>query len=1110
MLRKGLIVLMWGGVDLLVFGLAVSAIILPLFAAAGANPPAQIATTILNRLLPLGGIDDARATVSDIRLDGAVIEDVSVGGGIALERIVLSYAPDIIATRTVDQVSVEGIRLAFGQDHAEPQATDDRDLPPADPLAWLARVLSAMDARRDLPVSVRRLDVWGIEADATTLRGTSVSINGGLTALDPFGLAPEVESSFAVSARDARGRVRAVASLKGSLETGDNGLAILTLGLDGGRGTIADAAVADLNATATMTLDLTGQAVPLVASVRVRGTGVTWRDQSWPEARMDLLLTEAGGSAGIMLGAREGVAVDLAATVDGPATERPVYAARWSADLTPLGELAALLPASASFVGEGEISGEISGRAEGRLPSALVPFDPDRWRHMDWRPATAQGEILAEGEFPSWEAVGDAPVLAGIKGGRTSARIGLSAARGVVALDLLPGSRVSAESMEAGPSIPASLSPLLSEDGAVLTPAEGGEPPRVTVSWSPARNVDVSGRFVVSVPAAEPLSVDLAAEFAERSSEASPTSEGWRLSVRELALNGLAVPVWDQPLIQASALAVSGEIEPDRMALSVTSAGTVTLDGSAIGPLSGPLSLAGRFTMAEERARFELDRLTVQPADGAVTCVEPVTIAQSPGQPAIRARILDAGLRLEESILQFSIPSCRLTVGDSGYALAVDTVTLRVGGSPDAADLLPLSLDMDIRNGRLSATGPVGLSADRINGAIEARLSDDGLRPRRVELVSGAVALSDRDLLRPPLRVALEMRPTGDGGPSGPLSLDMVVADAGARFGAEVTGTVAFADTVSADLFVDMPVIAVGADGTSLDMISPTLAALVAGGIGGRVDGRLSARGRILWPSGELEESEALTIRLEGGRFESEVAEISGASASLAFRSLQPPTSFPQQPFSVERAIVGVVLKELNGGMELTGDGGLLIPAVAAGFADGRLLGEAIAWRPGEPFSSVLAAEDLNVSVLVPLLDLKGLAATGRVSGRVPVTFSPELGFMVDQGVLEATDAGTVQYAPDQPPAGLADSGPQVSLMLQAIENFHYDRLMLSLDGRSGTGFSVGATLEGSNPDLYDGYPVELNATLSGQLDEILRNALRTYRIQETIGDRVQGLGLGG
>ena len=58
-------------------------------------------------------------------------------------------------------------------------------------------------------------------------------------------------------------------------------------------------------------------------------------------------------------------------------------------------------------------------------------------------------------------------------------------------------------------------------------------------------------------------------------------------------------------------------------------------------------------------------------------------------------------------------------------------------------------------------------------------------------------------------------------------------------------------------------------------------------------------------------------------------------------------------------------------------------------------------------------------------------------------------------------------------------------------------------DRQAGGEMTVTMHVSGSNPDFYDGYPVEFNLNVSGALDRVLRDSLAGYRIPETIQERL-------
>ena len=78
-----------------------------------------------------------------------------------------------------------------------------------------------------------------------------------------------------------------------------------------------------------------------------------------------------------------------------------------------------------------------------------------------------------------------------------------------------------------------------------------------------------------------------------------------------------------------------------------------------------------------------------------------------------------------------------------------------------------------------------------------------------------------------------------------------------------------------------------------------------------------------------------------------------------------------------------------------------------------------------------------------------------------------------------------------------------MKLALRALEDFRYDSLRMTLNRQLGGETLVTLHLKGRNPDLYDGYPIALNLTLSGALDRILQDSLSGYRVPDKIRQRM-------
>lgn len=151
----------------------------------------------------------------------------------------------------------------------------------------------------------------------------------------------------------------------------------------------------------------------------------------------------------------------------------------------------------------------------------------------------------------------------------------------------------------------------------------------------------------------------------------------------------------------------------------------------------------------------------------------------------------------------------------------------------------------------------------------------------------------------------------------------------------------------------------------------------------------------------------------------------------------------------------------------------------------------------------ILKAEQLDLNALLGLTPLDELTGEGRIDGTLPLTIGEAAA--IDAGELAATGPGVLRYTPSAVPGVLQAGGESVRLMLQALENFRYDALKITLDGRTDGATAIGLHLRGANPDLYDGHPVEFNLNLDGNLASLVQTNLDNYQIPDRIRERIQG-----
>ena len=68
----------------------------------------------------------------------------------------------------------------------------------------------------------------------------------------------------------------------------------------------------------------------------------------------------------------------------------------------------------------------------------------------------------------------------------------------------------------------------------------------------------------------------------------------------------------------------------------------------------------------------------------------------------------------------------------------------------------------------------------------------------------------------------------------------------------------------------------------------------------------------------------------------------------------------------------------------------------------------------------------------------------------------------------------------------MASGGDAVTLLLDALEDFHYSGLDMSLNKPIAGDTQITLRLQGNNPTLLEGHPFDLNISLTGNADPLL------------------------
>jgi hypothetical protein len=153
----------------------------------------------------------------------------------------------------------------------------------------------------------------------------------------------------------------------------------------------------------------------------------------------------------------------------------------------------------------------------------------------------------------------------------------------------------------------------------------------------------------------------------------------------------------------------------------------------------------------------------------------------------------------------------------------------------------------------------------------------------------------------------------------------------------------------------------------------------------------------------------------------------------------------------------------------------------------------------------VIKAEQLDLQQLLHLEQQKGLEGTGVLDGSIPVRLT-STGVQVDNGVLEARPPGGVlRYRPTLETAQeVAPSESQLSFVLQALSNLHYNVLKLEVQYKEDGTLQLAARLEGKNPDWQEGRPVHFNLTVQENIPALLKTLRIVQGIEQSLQEHLQ------
>jgi len=226
--------------------------------------------------------------------------------------------------------------------------------------------------------------------------------------------------------------------------------------------------------------------------------------------------------------------------------------------------------------------------------------------------------------------------------------------------------------------------------------------------------------------------------------------------------------------------------------------------------------------------------------------------------------------------------------------------------------------------------------------------------------------------------------------------------------------------------------------------------------------------------------------------------EVAGLTGAVRLSQLSPLATAGPQQLRTRRLIAGVPVDRPRAQFTILprrSGVSVRIHNAVGEIAGGEVAVEDVRWDSTAKTNAFdVRVRDVEIDRLLRDWQVEGISGTGRISGVIPVRIGPT-GLTVADGRLDSAGAGAIRVDWGSARETLVNSGEQVALTVNALEDFGYDSLSIKVDQPDAGALTLAIGLEGANPAVLEGYPFRFNINLSGELAPILEAVREGRRI---------------
>jgi hypothetical protein len=147
--------------------------------------------------------------------------------------------------------------------------------------------------------------------------------------------------------------------------------------------------------------------------------------------------------------------------------------------------------------------------------------------------------------------------------------------------------------------------------------------------------------------------------------------------------------------------------------------------------------------------------------------------------------------------------------------------------------------------------------------------------------------------------------------------------------------------------------------------------------------------------------------------------------------------------------------------------------------------------------------KDVNLANLLKQYSPGELSGTGLLSGSVPIEINPK-GIRIEQGAVAAVAPGGLLQMTSTRANAIAKNQPSMKLVVDALEDFHYTALASQVNYDEEGKLLLAIKLEGRNPALERGRPINLNVNLEEDVPAMLASIQLSGKVSDIVKKRLQ------